>query len=139
MFFKNIIHIGGNLTSNQVSLNNVVLPHDLCVLQSSTLSMVVCLKVAVILFTGICSITCAGSSAKKPLYIGGLLPLSEADGWSRFFGYSAKVGAELAVIDINNRSDVLPDYNLVLNISDSEVWNTNFKTIAFSNSSVDLE
>ncbi|XP_033634235.1 gamma-aminobutyric acid type B receptor subunit 2-like [Asterias rubens] len=82
--------------------------------------MVVCLKVAVILFTGICSITCAGSSAKKPLYIGGLLPLSEADGWSRFFGYSAKVGAELAVIDINNRSDVLPDYNLVLDISDSE-------------------
>ena len=63
----------------------------------------------------------AEETQRTPLYIGGLLPLSYKDNWSRYFGYSAAVGAQRAIRDINDREDVLPNYTLVLNISDSEV------------------
>ncbi|XP_038053709.1 gamma-aminobutyric acid type B receptor subunit 2-like [Patiria miniata] len=63
---------------------------------------------------------CTVSASRTPLHIAGLLPLSEKDGWSRFFGYSALVGANQAIVDINNRSDILPNYTLVLNVSDTE-------------------
>lgn len=58
---------------------------------------------------------------KSALHIGGLLPLSPKDGWSRSNGYPALLGAERAIADINSRSDVLPDYELVLHMEDNEV------------------
>ncbi|XP_071794546.1 gamma-aminobutyric acid type B receptor subunit 2-like [Asterias amurensis] len=58
---------------------------------------------------------------KSALHIGGLLPLSPKDGWSRSNGYPALLGAKRAIADINNRSDVLPDYELVLHMEDNEV------------------
>ncbi|XP_033634248.1 gamma-aminobutyric acid type B receptor subunit 1-like [Asterias rubens] len=57
---------------------------------------------------------------KSALHIGGLLPLSPKDGWSRSNGYPALLGAERAIADINSRSDVLPDYELVLHMEDTE-------------------
>ena len=56
---------------------------------------------------------------RTPLYIGGLLPLS--GGSSREFGRTSFVGSKRAVEDINNRSDVLADYELVLEWADTEV------------------
>ncbi|XP_033639046.1 gamma-aminobutyric acid type B receptor subunit 1-like [Asterias rubens] len=55
---------------------------------------------------------------RTPLYIGGLLPLS--GGSSREFGRTSFVGSKRAVEDINNRSDVLADYELVLEWADTE-------------------
>ncbi|XP_022083852.1 gamma-aminobutyric acid type B receptor subunit 1-like [Acanthaster planci] len=66
---------------------------------------------------------CSGSTQaahQAPLHIGGLFPLSEKDGWSRFFGHSALVGAKRAIEDINKRNDVLPNYTLVLHVADTE-------------------
>ncbi|XP_033634882.1 gamma-aminobutyric acid type B receptor subunit 2-like [Asterias rubens] len=55
---------------------------------------------------------------RKPLYIGGLLPLTK--GSSPDFGPTAFAGCKLAVDDINNRSDVLPDYELIVNWTDTQ-------------------
>ncbi|XP_071809845.1 gamma-aminobutyric acid type B receptor subunit 2-like [Asterias amurensis] len=60
------------------------------------------------------------ADGRKPLYVGGLFPLSEKDGWSRFFGYGSLKGVERAISDINNRTDVLPGYELVLIYNDTE-------------------
>ena len=62
---------------------------------------------------------CTVISARTPLYIGGLFPLSE--GSSRDFGRTSLAGSMRAVEDINNRSDVLPEYEIVLDYADTEV------------------
>ena len=65
---------------------------------------------------------------RKPLYIGGLLPLTK--GSSPDFGPTAFAGCKLAVDDINNRSDVLPDYELIVNWTDTQV-RIEFKSIFY--------
>ena len=72
----------------------------------------------VLIFT---SLFFVNAKNKSSLHIGGLLPLSPKDGWSRSNGYPALLGAERAIADINSRSDVLPDYELVLHMEDNEV------------------
>ncbi|XP_038050632.1 gamma-aminobutyric acid type B receptor subunit 2-like [Patiria miniata] len=61
-----------------------------------------------------------GANRTRPLYIAGLFPLSEEDGWSRFFGFASLKASERAIVDINNSSDVLPNYEVVMIYSDTE-------------------
>lgn len=57
---------------------------------------------------------------KTPLYIGAILPYSK-DGWIGAFGRQSVVGTKLAVKDINERNDVLEDYELKVIYRDSMV------------------
>lgn len=54
--------------------------------------------------------------ARIPLYIGGMFSLS--GGWD---GSGCLVSAELALDQINNRSDILPDYELKMIWNDTKV------------------
>ena len=76
----------------------------------------------------VCMVLCVPSVAdgRRPLYIGGLFPLSEKDGWSRFFGFGGLKGVERAIHDINNRTDVLPGYELIMIYNDTEVRTIHF-------------
>ena len=72
-----------------------------------------------VLLAGLRCSLAGDTSPRKPLYIGGLLPLTK--GSSADSGLTALAGSMQAVEDINNRSDVLPDYELVVDWVDTEV------------------
>lgn len=65
----------------------------------------------------LCSTPCEG---KNPLYLGAILPYSN-EGWIGAFGKQSLVGTNLAVEDINKRSDVLADYTLYVIYEESMV------------------
>ncbi|XP_022082609.1 gamma-aminobutyric acid type B receptor subunit 1-like isoform X2 [Acanthaster planci] len=72
------------------------------------------------LLAGAAAFGLTGANQTRPLYIGGLFPLSEEDGWSRYFGWASLKATERAIADINNSSEVLPDYEVVLIYNDTE-------------------
>ena len=59
----------------------------------------------------------ADSQAKKTLTIAGFQPLSNSP--LNFLGKTTSSAGQLAIKDINERPDILPDYNLTM-----QVWNT---------------
>ena len=79
----------------------------------------------------LCSISCivmsyvfhwpiSASAAGTELHVAGLFPLS-APGWIGEYGLQGLTAVELAITQINNRSDLLADYQLVLDYNDTKV------------------
>lgn len=61
---------------------------------------------------------------KVPLYIGGMFSMT--GGWD---GSGCLMAAELALEQINNRTDILPDYELKMVWGDTQVRNENITSI----------
>ena len=62
--------------------------------------------------------SCGVSALKeKTLTIGGIFPMNGSWGG----GVSCLPAVEMALEDVNNRSDILPDYNLEMRFGDSQV------------------
>lgn len=57
---------------------------------------------------------------KTPLYIAGLFPLSPG-GWIENYGNQSLISVSMAIDLINNRSDILPEHELILVYNDSKV------------------
>ncbi|XP_030844661.1 gamma-aminobutyric acid type B receptor subunit 2-like [Strongylocentrotus purpuratus] len=55
-----------------------------------------------------------------PLYIGVLLPLSSNGDWAEEFANQSMAAMHIAVADLNNRSDILPDHEIHLVVRDTQ-------------------
>lgn len=75
-----------------------------------------CMSIALCCFTLLLSWPCA-VAGKKKLYIGALFPMS--GGWPG--GQACLPAAQMALELVNNRTDILPDYELELIYYDSMV------------------
>ena len=65
------------------------------------------------------SLTVVNSSKNKTLTIAAFQPLSNT--FITFLGRMTLDAARLAIQDINQRSDILPEYNLSMDVWDTEV------------------
>ena len=72
----------------------------------------------VIFVAGILGSCARNVSHRTPLYIGGLMPVLNGTFQP---GLISQAGSKQAVEDINNRSDVLPGYEIILEWADTEV------------------
>ena len=63
-------------------------------------------------------VTCADAEPRPALRLLGLQPITGV-GWSG--GAAVPLAAKMAVADINNRTDVLPDHELVYEYIDTQV------------------
>lgn len=57
------------------------------------------------------------------LHIGGIFPIAGKGGWQG--GQACMPAAQLALEDVNRKTDLLPGFNLTLHFNDSEVSNQN--------------
>ncbi|XP_041472380.1 gamma-aminobutyric acid type B receptor subunit 2-like isoform X2 [Lytechinus variegatus] len=62
----------------------------------------------------------SNTSGLIPLYIGVLLPLSSNGNWAEEFANQSMFAMDLAVADLNNRSDILPDHQIHLVVKDTK-------------------
>ena len=62
-------------------------------------------------------------SQKIPLYIGGFFPISKESSWD---GSGVLPAVDMALEHINERRDLLADYELRMEWADSEVWADTF-------------
>ena len=63
----------------------------------------------------------SNASGLIPLYIGVLLPLSSNGDWAEEFANQSMAAMNIAVADLNNRSDILPDHQIHLIVRDTQV------------------
>lgn len=69
-------------------------------------------------------------SALDELHIGGIFPINGKGGWQG--GQACQPAAELALNDVNSKSDLLPGFKLTLYSNDSEVSNSHSYSYSFS-------
>ena len=59
------------------------------------------------------------AQTKKPLYIGGIFPMSGKRGWQG--GQGCRPAVDMALDDVNDKQDILPGYHLHMVANDSKV------------------
>lgn len=76
-------------------------------------------KVRVLLLLWLSGCGCSEGLREEALHIGGIFPMEGEGGWQG--GQACMPAAELALFDVNNRTDLLSGFKLMLHSNDSKV------------------